>query len=55
MRNHDFFKGIGIGLVAGGVLAVSMRADKRKQKRQKQGAIKAVGEVVDHVSDMLGF
>lgn len=55
MNHNDFFKGMGIGLVAGGIFAVSMSMDKRKLKRRKQGAIRVVNEAVDNVTEMLGF
>ena len=55
MNNRDLMRGIGIGLVAGGVLSIALGSGRRKRKRCKNHTIKAVGEVVDNVTDMLGL
>ena len=55
MNNMDLLKGFGIGVLAGGALTVALASGKRKRKKCKNHAIRAVGEVVDNVTDMLGF
>ena len=55
MNRKNLFKGIGIGLVAGGVLAASVHADKHRKKRKKQFTIKTANEMLEHVTDVLGF
>ena len=55
MSNMDLCKGIGIGLLIGGAISLAMSSGKRKRKRCKNHTIKALGEVVDNVTDMLGL
>ena len=54
MSNMDLLKGLGIGLVLGGLVSLAMSSGKRRRKRCKHHTIKAVGDVVEHVTDMLG-
>ena len=55
MNNMDLVKGIGIGLVAGGAIGLALTSGKRKRKKCKNHTIKALGDVVENVTDMLGF
>ena len=55
MRNQDLIKGFGIGLAVGGVLSIAMSSGKRKRKKCKNHTIRAIGTVVDNVTDMLGY
>jgi len=55
MNNRDFIRGIGIGLIASGVVGVALTSGKRKRKKFKNHTIRAMGEVVDNVTDRLGF
>lgn len=51
-NNHDFAKGMCIGLVTG--LSVGMATAPRKNKSNMIGkALKAAGEVVDNVSSVI--
>ena len=54
MDNMDFIRGIGIGLVVGGAVSLALSSGKRKRKKCKHHTIKALGEVVDNMTDMLG-
>jgi len=54
-NNTDLMKGIGIGLIAGCAIRMAMGAEKRKRKKCKNHTIRAIGDVVDNVTDMLGF
>ena len=55
MNHRDLAKGIGLGLMAGGIISIAMSSGERKRRKSKNHTIKAVGEVVDNVTDMLGF
>ena len=55
MSNMDLLKGLGIGLALGGLIGLSLTSGKRKRKKCKNHTIKAIGEVVDNVTDMLGM
>ena len=56
ISNHmDLLKGIGIGLAVGGALSLAMSSGKRRRKKCKNHTIKALGEVVDNVTDMFGL
>ena len=54
MNNEGFIKGIGIGLVTGGIVGVVATSGRRRMKKCKNRTIKAIGDVVDNVTDMLG-
>jgi len=57
MNKMDICKGLGIGLgiVAGCAFKLFLCSKKRKLKKRKHHAIRAFGQVVDHVTDMFGF
>ncbi|MCL2588730.1 MAG: hypothetical protein FWD84_04895 [Oscillospiraceae bacterium] len=55
MHNMDLIKGIGIGLIAGGAISIALTSGKRRQRKCKNHTIRAIGDVVDNVTDMLGF
>ena len=55
MDNKDLIRGIGIGLIASGVIGIALISGKRRRRKCKNHTIRAVGEVVDNVTDMLGF
>lgn len=55
MNHHDLIKGIGIGLVAGGALSIAVTSGGQKRRRKKGNTMRAVGEVVENVTDMFGF
>lgn len=54
MNNTELLKGIGIGLIAGGAIQIVLTSGKRKRKKCKNHTIRAIGEAVDNVTDMLG-
>ena len=54
MRHTDLMKGLGIGLLTGGVIGLALTSGRRRRKRCKNHAIKAIGDVVGSVTDMLG-
>jgi len=55
MNHRDMLKGIGIGLVVGGAVSIALSSGRRKRKKCKGHTIKAIGEVVDNVTDMIGL
>ena len=55
MNNKELLKGIGIGLVAGGAISIAVTARGRKRKKCKNHTIRAIGDVVGNVTDMMGL
>jgi len=55
MNNRDLIRGIGLGLVAGGTICCALSSGKRRRRKCKHHAIKAVGEVVGNVTDLFGL
>ncbi len=56
MTKHQFMSGIGIGAIAGAALGMAMSTSKRREiKRAADKAIKAVGEVMENISDNVGM
>ncbi|WP_294552251.1 hypothetical protein [uncultured Pseudoflavonifractor sp.] len=56
MTKHQFIAGIGMGMVAGAALGMAMTGSRKREiKRAADKAIKAVGEVVENLSDTMGM
>jgi len=55
MSHRGFFKGVGAGLLIGTVLGMSCMPDKKRGKRMLGKAIKSVGEVIQDVTDAIGW
>ena len=55
MNNTELLKGLGLGLALGCTISMAMSSGKRKRRKSKNHAIRAVGEVVDNVTDMFGL
>lgn len=56
MTKHQFITGVGLGMAAGAALGLAMSATKKRDiKRAADKAIKAVGEVVENLSDTMGM
>ncbi len=56
MTKHQFISGIGIGAIAGAALGMAVSTSKRREiKRAADKAMKAVGEVMDNISDNMGM
>lgn len=56
MTKHQFISGIGLGMVAGAALGMAMSTTKKREiKRAADKAIKAVGEVVENISENMGM
>lgn len=55
-RNHaELIKGIAIGLATGCVLKMALGAEGRRRKKCKNHTIRAIGDVVGNVTEMLGY
>ena len=51
MEQHQFLKGVGIGMAAGAALGMAMAPKKKTNLKKAAGrAIKTVGEVVENIS-----
>lgn len=55
MSNMAFIKGLGIGMAAGMAVAFMATPKKKSGKSMAGKAIKALGDIVENVSDALGF
>ena len=55
MQNAQFMKGMGVGAAVGAALAVAVRPHHKSVKSSAGKAIKAVGEVVETISDAMGM
>ena len=56
MTNTEFLRGMGVGLVAGATIGFAVAPKKKmKGKSPAARAIKAVGDVVGHISDAMGM
>ena len=55
MSNMAFIKGLGIGMAAGMAVAFMATPKKKGGKSMAGKAIKALGDIVENVSDALGF
>ena len=52
MTKHQFITGMGMGLAAGAALGMAMSGTRKREiKRAADKAIKAVGEVMENLSD----
>jgi len=54
MKRMDFIKGLSLGLIAAGAIGLALNGDRRRLEKCKNHTIKAIGEAVDKVTDMLG-
>lgn|GEM_PF-575714 len=55
MNNTELLKGLGLGIALGCTISMAMSSGKRKRKKCKHHTIRAVGDVVDNVTDMFGL
>ena len=56
MTKHRFMSGAAMGIVAGTALGLLMSGTKKRDiKRAADKAMKAVGEVVENISDSMGM
>ena len=55
MKKRNFYVGMGMGLIVGGVAAMVMRPKKACMKSALGRTLKTLGEVADSVSDAMGW
>jgi len=55
MDNRDILKGIGIGIAVGSAIGMAVTSGRRRRKKCKNHTIRAIGDVVDNVTDMMGL
>ena len=55
MSSMDFAKGMGLGLVFGMTAGLAMQKKKKTGRSMVDKTAKAVGDVADYVSDLLGL
>lgn len=56
MTKHQFMTGAAMGIVAGTALGLAMSHTKKRDiKKAADKAIKAVGEVMENISDGMGM
>lgn len=54
MSRMDLFKGIGMGIIAGGAVGFFATTDRRRAKKMKGRAIRTIGTVMENVADIFG-
>lgn len=56
MKEHEFAKGMGLGVLAGAALGAAIAPRKKTPMRKVAGkAMKTVGQVMENLSDDMGF
>lgn len=56
MKEHEFAKGMGLGVLTGAALGAAMAPRKKTPVKKAAGkAMKAVGQVMENLSDEMGF
>lgn len=56
MKQHEFAKGMGLGMVAGAALGAAMAPKKKRSVKKAAGkAMKTMGQVMENLSDDMGF
>ena len=56
MNKKNFYVGMGMGLLVGGISAMAMRPKKQRCMKSMVGrTLRSMGEVADSVSDIMGW
>ena len=56
MNKRNFYMGMGMGIIVGSISVMTMRPRKNKGMKSMAGkTLKAMGEVADSVSDIMGW
>ena len=56
MNKKNFYIGMGMGLLVGGISAMAMRPKKNRSARSVVGrTLRTMGDVADSVSDIMGW
>ena len=54
MTNHQFMRGMGMGLAAGAVLGVALATKEKAVRHTADKAMRAVNDAASHISDTMG-
>ena len=54
MKSISFIKGVGAGIVVGAVIGASFVPDKKHSKKMLGKAIRAMGDVLDDITEAVG-
>ena len=56
MKDHEFAKGMGLGVLAGAALGAALMPRKKHSVKKAAGkAMKTVGQVMENLSEDMGF
>ena len=55
MKSMGFMKGMGAGLLVGACIGMTLAPDRKCRKRQFGKAVKAMGRVIEDISDAVRF
>ncbi len=56
MKEHEFAKGMGLGMLAGAALGTAMAPRRKSSMKKAAGkAMKTVGQVMENLSDEMKF
>lgn len=56
MKEHQFVKGMGLGVLTGAALGAVMAPKKKRNMKKAAGkAMKTMGQVMENLSDDMGF
>lgn len=55
MRNYDFAKGLGIGVIAGATIGMAIVPKRKCGKSVAGRALRAAGDIVENISDAIGL
>ncbi len=55
MKNSDFVKGLGLGMVAGASIGMAIAPKKKRSKSVAGKALRTAGDIVENVSSALGM
>lgn len=53
MTNHQFMRGIGLGMAAGAVVGVALATREKTIRRTADKAMRAVSDAATHLSDAM--
>ena len=55
MRNMDFIKGLGVGVIAGATIGMAVVPKKKTSKSVAGKALRAAGDIVENITDAMGL
>ena len=55
MKTMSFIKGMSAGLIVGACAGMAMAPEKAGARKKVGKAVKAIGEMIENITDSLGF